>query len=207
MHLTRQLALALGTAMLSIAVLAGIAAAALTPSDAQASAEEGKPPLAKIEGILGKLVAEGKLSGDQGAMIIERLKQGAAAATEKAKGPSWKRALAEYVRTAATLLGMTESDVSAALREGQSLADLAAAKGRSRAELIAAIATAANAKVDEALAANTITAERATTVKAGIAKHVEALVDRRHEAKPAPKPEKKQHPLPKVAPPGQPKTP
>ena len=211
MHVTKKLALGVGTAALSLALVGGIAQAAFTPADAQAQDEKGKPPVAKIEEILGKLVAEGKLSPEQKDAIIARLKEAAAKVEPKRpaqdakpqpkrdekKGESnrpafhWKGALGDHVKGVAAFLGLTERELAAALREGKSLAEIAAAKGKSRAALIVAITTPAYAKVDEALAGNKIDAERAAKAKAEIAKHVEALVDKKHEAKPAPKRDEK----------------
>ena len=50
MHVTKKLALGLGTAALSLALVGGMAAATLTPADTQVHAEKGKPPVAKLEG-------------------------------------------------------------------------------------------------------------------------------------------------------------
>ena len=211
MHVTKRLALAAGTAALSLALVGGVAAAAFTPADAQGQAEKGKPPVAKIEEILGKLVLEGKLSPEQKDAIIARLKE--AAEKVEAKRPAqdakpqpkrdekkserdrpafhWKGALGDHLKGVAAFLGLTERELGAALREGKSLADVATAKGTSRAALIVAITTPAYAKVDEALAGKKIDAEQAAKAKAEVAKHVEALVDKKHEAKPAPRRDEK----------------
>lgn len=211
MHVTKKLALGFGTAALSLALVGGIAQAAFTPPDAQAQDEKGKPPVGRIEEILAKLVAEGKLSPEQKDAIITRLKE--AAEKVEAKRPAqdakpqpkrdekkgepnrpafhWKGALGDHLKGVAALLGLTERELAAALREGKSLADIAASKGKSRADLISAIVMRANAKVDEALTAKKIDAEQAAKAKAEIAKHVEALVDKKHVAKPAPKRDEK----------------
>lgn len=83
MHVTKKLALGLGTAALSLALVGGIAAAAFTPVDAQAHDEKGKPPVAKLEEILEKLVLEGTLTVGQKDAIIARLKDTAAKIDEK----------------------------------------------------------------------------------------------------------------------------
>jgi len=196
MHVTKKLALGLGTAALSLALVGGIAAAAFAPVDAQAHDEKGKPPVAKIEAILAALVGEGKLTGVQKDAVLARLKEAAekeAAEKVGAKRPAfhWKGALGDHLKGVATFLGLTERELTAALREGKSLADVAAARGKTRAALITAITTSANAKVDEALAAKKIDAEQAVKAKAEIAKHVESLVDRKHDAKTEPKRDEK----------------
>ena len=77
MHVTKKLALTVGTAALSLALVGGVAAAAFTPADAQAQHEKGKPPVGRIEEILAKLVAENKLTAEQKDAIIARLKEAA----------------------------------------------------------------------------------------------------------------------------------
>ena len=196
MHVTNKLALGIGTAALSLALVGGIAAAAFTPVDAQAHDEKGKPPVAKFEAILTALIGEGKLTVEQRGIIIARLKEAAekeAAEKVGAKRPAfhWKGALGDHLKGVATFLGLTEKELAAALREGKSLAEVASAKGKSKAALITAITTPANAKVDEALAGKKIDAEQAAKARAEIAKHVERLVDRKHDAKTEPKRDEK----------------
>lgn len=86
MHVTKKLALGVGSAALSLALIGGVAVAAVTPVDAQAQDEKGKPPVAKIEEILGKLVLENKLTIEQKDAIIARLKE--AAEKVEAKRPA-----------------------------------------------------------------------------------------------------------------------
>lgn len=184
----RQTALVLGTSVLSLALLSGAAAAAFQPVDAQTSAhpervEKAKPPLPKLEEILDKLVAEGRLTATQREAILAAVKQATDKSEEKRPAQSWKGHLEGYVKAAATFLGMTEKDLLAALREGKSLAELATAKGKTRGALIAAISAQANAKVDEAIAANKMTVGQGAEAKAQIAEHAAKLVDAKHEPK------------------------
>ncbi len=185
---TRQTALVLGTSVLSVALLSGVAAAAFQPVDAQTlthkeRVEKPKPPLPKLEEILEKLVVEGKLSATQREAILAAVKQFTDKAEDQRPAFHWKGHLEGYLKTAATFLGKDEKDVLAALREGKSLAELAAAQGKTREDLIAAISAPANAKVSEALAANKLTAEQAAKAKAEIAGRAAKLVDAKHEPK------------------------
>lgn len=184
----RQTALVLGTSMLSLALLGGAAAAAFQPVGAQTSAhpervEKAKPPLPKLEEILDRLVVDGKITATQREAILAAVKHATDKTEEKRPASSWKGHLEGYLKTAATFLGLTEKDVLAALREGKSLAELAVAHGKTREALIAAISAPANAKVAEALAANTMTAEQATKAKAEIAERAAKLVDAKHDPK------------------------
>ncbi|HEX4744259.1 MAG TPA: hypothetical protein VFW12_06270, partial [Candidatus Limnocylindria bacterium] len=84
----RQVALALGTPVLSVALLGGVAAAAFQPADGQAAAhpertEKAKPPVPKLEEILDQLVHAGKITATQREAILAAVKQFTDRAEEK----------------------------------------------------------------------------------------------------------------------------
>jgi hypothetical protein len=79
--------------------------------------------------------------------------------------------------------GVTLQDVTTAMRSGKSLGDIANDKGKSRDGLIQALTTAANARIDQAVASNKITADQAATLKSKVAAEITAFVDRKHPAK------------------------
>lgn len=83
---------------------------------------------------------------------------------------------------AAAYLGMTEADLRAKEQAGQTLAQIAVAAGKTRDGLIAALVADANAKIDAAVAAGTITAAQAATQKASVTTHVTAEVDQTRPA-------------------------
>lgn len=77
-------------------------------------------------------------------------------------------------------LGVTQIDLSRALREGKSLGEVAnSTAGKSRDGLIAQIATAANARIDKASTDGKVTTEAAAALKAQLATAVTTLVDRK----------------------------
>lgn len=77
-------------------------------------------------------------------------------------------------------LGIAQADLTKALREGKSLADIAnTTAGKSKDGLVAQLTTAANAKIDKAKTDGKITAEAATALKAQVGSAVTALVDRK----------------------------
>ena len=78
---------------------------------------------------------------------------------------------------AATYLGVTQADISTARKAGQSLAQLAAAKGKSVQGLTDALVAAGNAAIDKAQAAGTITADQATAKRATLPAQVQALIN------------------------------
>lgn len=76
-----------------------------------------------------------------------------------------------------TYLGLTQADLLNALREGKTLGEVAASVGKSKAELVATIAAAANAKIDKAATDGRLTAEQAAALKAQVGPAVTRLVD------------------------------
>src|SRR2546427_10885332 len=78
---------------------------------------------------------------------------------------------------AATYLGVTQADISAARKAGQSLAQLATAKGKSVQGLTDALVAAGNAAIDKAQTAGTITADHAFNKKAAPDIYAQALLD------------------------------
>lgn len=189
---TRQTALVFGTAVLSVALLSGVAAAAFQPVDVQTLAhreriEKTKPPLPKLEEILDRLVVDGKLTATQREAILAAVKQFTDRVEEKRPAFNWKGHLEGYLKTSAAFLGLSEKDLLAALREGKSLAELATTRGKTRDLLVAAISAQALAKVDEAIAANKMTVGQGAEAKAELADRAAKLVDAKHEPKAEPK--------------------
>lgn len=76
-----------------------------------------------------------------------------------------------------TYLGLSQADLLQALRAGSTLGEVATSVGKSKVELIATIAAAANAKIDKAAADGKLTAEQATALKAQVGPAVTRLVD------------------------------
>ena len=82
------------------------------------------------------------------------------------------------IAAAATYLGTTADDLRAKLTAGQTLAAVAnATSGKSRDGLIQALVASATAKIDQAQAAGTITADQATREKADLPADMTRLVD------------------------------
>ena len=76
-----------------------------------------------------------------------------------------------------TYLGLSQADLLKALREGNTLGEVATTVGKSKAELVATIAAAANTKIDKAAADGKLTAEQAAALKAQVGPAVTRLVD------------------------------
>lgn len=79
---------------------------------------------------------------------------------------------------AATTLGMTEEELVAQLRDGRSLADLAAEKGVAVEDLAAALTAAAEERLAEKVAEGELTQEEADAKKAELAERIAAAIER-----------------------------
>lgn len=86
----------------------------------------------------------------------------------------------DAIAVARDYLGISQADLTKALREGKSLGDVAnATAGKSRDGLVAQLTTAANARIDKAVTDGKVTADAATALKAQVGSAVTALVDRK----------------------------
>jgi ribosomal protein S20 len=83
---------------------------------------------------------------------------------------------ADILEAAASYLGMTADELREAL-DGKTLADIAKDKGKSVAGLVAALVTAEEKKIDEAVADGRITKAQATEIKSRLQDRMQALVD------------------------------
>jgi len=98
--------------------------------------------------------------------------------------PNVKAFLGDMLQTARDYLGgVTLQDVTAAMRSGKSLGDIANDKGKSRDGLVQALTTAANTRIDKAVADQKLTAEQATTLKTKLSAEIATFVDRKSPAK------------------------
>ena len=99
--------------------------------------------------------------------------------------PNVKAFLGDMLQTARDYLGgVTLQDVTAAMRSGKSLGDIANDKGKSRDGLVQALTNTANANIDKAVASNKLTAEQAATMKTKVAAEITSFVDRKYSQKP-----------------------
>jgi hypothetical protein len=106
--------------------------------------------------------------------------------TPRAVAPKVQMFIGDAIGAARTYLGLQPADLTAQLRAGKSLGEIAnATSGKSREGLIAAITTQANANLDKAQQGGTLTADQAAQLRAGLAAAVTQLVDRKGPTKPA----------------------
>ena len=79
--------------------------------------------------------------------------------------------------------GVTLTDLTTAMRSGKSLGDIANDTGKSRDGLVQALTTAANTRIDKAVADDKLSAEQATTLKTKVAAEIAKFVDHKAPAK------------------------
>jgi hypothetical protein len=82
----------------------------------------------------------------------------------------------------ATYLGLKPAALVTQLRAGKSLADIAAAQGKTVSGLKTAITDAATKQLDAAVAAGKLTKEQETKVLAGLSDHLDDIVNGTHKA-------------------------
>jgi hypothetical protein len=188
--------IALAAALVAVATLAfgaGAASAADTPSLGDAVAERlgitGDQLRAAFKGELNAridaAVAAGKLTPEQGAKLKERVAnaKGLGIVARRAFAQKHKALVARIVRVnrlhvAAKYLGMTPKEIRMARQGGQSLAQIAASKGKSVDGLVAAIVAPAKARAAKAVSNGRLTQQRADELIARLTERAQALVQR-----------------------------
>ena len=190
----RHIALAASlAAVAAIAFGVGSAAAADKPSLGDAvAARLGITPeqlraafKAELTARIDAAVAAGKLTPEQGATLKERI------ANAKGLGIGLRRAFAQKHKAlvarigrakdlgaAAKYLGMTPHELRTARQSGQSLAQIAAAKGKSVDGLVTAIVAPAKARAAKAVENGKLTQQRADELIARLTERVQMLVQR-----------------------------
>jgi hypothetical protein len=183
----------------STALIGGVALAGFQPfvtSDGTvvggpgAAVAEKDVPKDRLKGILDALVAKNTITAAQAEAIQKAIADAAAAAPKpnvaNPKGvrpglPNVKSFIGDLTKTASDYLGMDLKTLATELRNGKSAADIAnglTAQGKSAQGLIDTLTKAANARVDQAVAANTLTADQAATLKPKLATEITAFVQR-----------------------------
>jgi hypothetical protein len=193
MFLKSKIATGAVAGVLTLAMTGASALAAFQPAQTPASAtvhvadtetnaaERGKNTghIRALEAILGRLVANGTITAEQKAQILEAVNS-AGDAEDGAR--HLKRIWNTFMGFSVEYLGLEKDDVNVALREGTSLGALAdTTEGKSREELILFIVVEVTTLIDQAVADEEITDERATAAKAGLAEKVTRFVDHVYE--------------------------
>ena len=144
-----------------------------------------------VNAAIDKLLAAGKITKEQSdkakaeapgqiAKFVDHVYEQRSPKTTTTRPEKVTAFVGDAFAVAREYLGLSQADLTKALREGKSLGEIAnATPGKSRDGLIGQLATAANAKIDKARADGKITADAATALKAQVGTTVTALVDRK----------------------------
>lgn len=175
---------ALGVAGVALAGAALVPASAATAESADAGDRSWlERRVERIADALAGLVSDGTLTQDQADAVAQTL---AAEAPFGHHGPGMHgpgvhgrgvHALGMALDTAAETLGMTTRELRQALRDGQTLADVAEAQGVETATLVDALVDAAQERLDEAVADGRIPQERAGEIAGTLEERISRLVE------------------------------
>jgi hypothetical protein len=178
------------TAVIGGAALAGVqlpggdarvAATVPTVADTVVSRESSKT---KLKAILDGLVAKQTITQAQADAILQAVKDAEPAAGSKPvhpRAPQVKSFIGDLTKAASQYLGMDLKTLLAQLHEGKSLADIAnglSAQNKSAQGLIDLLTKTANDKLDQAVAAKTLTSDQAAALKPKIAAEIKTFVNR-----------------------------
>ena len=188
--------IALAAALVAVATLAfgaGAASAADTPSLGDAVAarlgitgDQLRAAFkAELDARIDAAIAAGKLTPEQGAKLKERIAnaKGLGIGARRAFAQKHKALFTRIVRVnrlhlASKYLGMTPKEIRTARQSGQSLAQIAASKGKSVDGLVAAIVAPAKARAAKAVSDGRLTQQRADELIARLTERAQAFVQR-----------------------------
>ncbi len=174
---TATLGMVLGATVLSPVVATAQESTTTTTTDGAA----GTSRVDRIRAALEDLVTDGTITSAQADSVAEHL-------AETLQGPGrhfiGRGRVGASLDTAAETIGIERSVLVDALRDGQSIADVATANGTDPQAVIDALVAAHQAKLDELVADGSLTAERAAERAEGAVERITALVNGEFEFRP-----------------------
>ena len=155
--------------LVAASVVAGVALTLGSVSGAVAHDGKGERG-AGISKVLDGLVTKGTLTKDQ----VDSIKKAMEDARTSFKAELDDRRSA-HLKVITDALGISEADLTARLKAGETLAAIAGSK---KDALITALVAFHTKQIDDAVAAGKLSSERATTMKANLKDHVTKMVER-----------------------------
>jgi len=145
-----------------------------TSSDASASHRGDRA--AAVKNALDGLVQNGTINQDQENAVIQALKD---SLTPDGHGRLGVRARlgAGAIKVAADKIGVAPKDLIAALRNGQSIADVANSKSVSPSDVVTALVDAGNQRIDQAVGNGHLQQDRADTLKTKLPELADKIVN------------------------------
>lgn len=135
-----------------------------------------------IEDVLADLVEDGVITEEQATQVAEALRE---------RAGDWRghrRGLDRGARleTVANVVGVEVEALAEALRDGQTIAEVADANGSSAQEVIDALVAEMNSKVDQAVEDGKLTSEKADEIRANAPERIESMVNGEFEGRRGP---------------------
>jgi ribosomal protein S20 len=162
----------------------GLAVAVVNPLQSVSAqnppAAEGTAPApgahqGPLQRALDKLVEQGTLTQAQADAVRDAVKAEAPKGGRHA-GPRM-RAVRGAAKVAADTIGIEPEELRTEVQSGKTIAQVAEEHGKSAQDVIDAVVTAGNQRIDKAVAKGRLTADQATKAKARLAQAAEKLVD------------------------------
>ena len=128
--------------------------------------------------MINQAVEEGRLTEQQGADVIERIRNGDVHFPGNGRpGPRPCRAQAFVINAAAEVLGLENDELKAKLEEGMSLAEVAEEQGMTVEDFTAALTSEVEADLQAKVDAGAITQEQMDRLLEGFTSHVDKLIN------------------------------
>ena len=199
-----KLASLVAAGVIGVAGITGLALVGPTLASATASPVDDERPAhhpvlrdrpAGVKAALAGLVSDGTLTQEQADAVAERLRKAGVKGPADSRGPHHLRgpqlphgphldaipgALKAGLETAAKALGLTETQLRQALRDGDTLAQVAKEHGVAVNTLVDALVTAATERIDAAVADGGLSTARADKIKADLRERITELVTEGH---------------------------
>lgn len=164
---------ALGVAAFSGGIVGAVGLSPITAM-AQDAVDEAQRPGDWFGSVLSDLVGEGEITQEQADLIETRVEE---ARPERSHGFGKVRGLKGSLDDLSAALDTTPADLFTALRDGESLGDIAAEQGVGNDELIEILTEDHFAKLDEKVASGDIDAADAEAHKAEATERIQAMID------------------------------
>lgn len=175
---TATLALALGVTVLSPVVAGAQESTTSTTTNEASATDRATDRVDRIRGLLDDLVTDGTITSAQADAVAEHLAQFAF------HGGHRRRHLLVGLEVAAEAIGIDRAALIDALQDGQTIAEVAVANGVETEAVIDALVTEHQQRLDELVAAGSITADEAAERAAAAAERITELVNGEFDFRP-----------------------
>ena len=130
---------------------------------------------------IDEAVAEGRITEEQATKLRERTEDGVHLFPKR---PHHHRGVGQIAESAAQVLGMEKSVLVEQLKEGSSLAEVAATQGMSVEEFTTALLSQTQTQIDQMVQDGKLTVERAEQLSQGIEENIDRIVNGQHQPGP-----------------------